>query len=78
MVTRDAITPVMSGEIPMSCYGFMASVLAEQELTCAAALKRDRQLVRQALFASPLFHWKEQTDELMNALFEAEKEWIDW
>ena len=78
MVTRDAITPVMSGEIPMSCYGFMASVLAEQELTCAAAMKRDRQLVRQALFASPLFHFKEQTDELMNALFEAEKEWIDW
>lgn len=78
MVTRDAITPVMSGEIPMSCYGFMASVLAEQELTCAAAMKRDRYLVKQALFASPLFHRKEQTEELMNALFEAEKPWIDW
>ena len=78
LVSRDTITPVMSGEIPMSCYGFMASVVAEQELTCAAALKRDRQLVRQAMFASPLFHCKEKTDELVNALFEAEKEWIDW
>ncbi len=78
LVSRDTITPVMSGEVPMSCYGFMASEVAEQELTCAAALKRDRYLVKQALFASPLLYRKEQAEDLMNALFEAEKEWIDW
>ena len=67
-----------SGAIPMSCYGFMASVVAEQELTVAAALKKDRYLVRQALFASPEFHEKEKVDALMEAMFDAEKEWINW
>ena len=78
VVTKGGIAPVVSGDIPMSCYGFMASVVAEQELTCEAAVKRDRQLVRQALFASPLLHCKEKTDDLMNALFDAEKAWLDW
>lgn len=78
VASLDRITPVMSGEIPMSCYGFMASVAAEQELSCQAALKKDRQIVRQAMFASPLFHQKEKTDELVNAMFEAEKAWLDW
>ena len=77
-VSLDTITPVLSGNIPMSCYGFMASVVAEQELTIQAALTKDRSLVRQALFASPLFHEKERVDELMNAMFDAEKEWINW
>ena len=77
-VTRDNITPEMAGDIPMSCYGFMASVVAEQELTCAAAMKRDRKLVTQALFASPLLHRKECAGELMEAMFEAEKEYFDW
>ena len=77
-VSKGGIAPVVSGDIPMSCYGFMASVVAEQELTCEAAVKRDRQLVRQALFASPLLHCKEKVDELMNALFDAEKDWLDW
>ena len=77
-VSLDTITPVLSGNIPMSCYGFMASVVAEQELTIQAALTKDRSLVRQALFASPLFHEKERVDELMNAMFEAEEEWINW
>lgn len=75
---RDTITPVMSGDVPMSCYGFMASVVAEQELTCAAAVRRDRELVRQAMFASPLLHCKEKAGALTDALFEAEKAWIDW
>ena len=78
VVSKGGIAPVVSGDIPMSCYGFMASVAAEQELTCEAAVKRDRNLVRQALFASPLLHCKEKTDELMNALFEAEKAYLDW
>ncbi len=77
-VSLDTITPVLSGNIPMSCYGFMASVVAEQELTIQAALTKDRSLVRQALFASPLFHEKERVDELMHAMFDAEKEWINW
>jgi alpha-galactosidase len=77
-VALDSITPVMSGDIPMSCYGFMASVVAEQELTVQAALTNDRDLVRQALFASPLFHEKERVNELLNAMFDAEKEWINW
>ncbi len=77
-VSLDTITPVLSGNIPMSCYGFMASVVAEQELTIQAALTKDRSLVRQALFASSLFHEKERVDELMNAMFDAEKEWINW
>ena len=78
VVSKGGIAPVVSGDIPMSCYGFMASVVAEQELTCEAAVKRDRQLVRQALFASPLLHCKERVDELMDALFDAEKAWLDW
>lgn len=67
------IRPIQSGKVPMSCLGFVTSVLTEQELTCAAAIKRDRSLVRQALFASPLLHQKEKTDELMNEMLEAEK-----
>ena len=78
IISLDSITPVLSGNIPMSCYGFMASVVAEQELTIQAALTKDRSLVRQALFASPLFHEKERVDELMHAMFDAEKEWINW
>ena len=78
MVSAGGITPVMSGDIPMSCYGFMASVVAEQELSIQAALQHDRDLVRQALFASPLFHEKEKVNELMDAMFDAEKEWINW
>ncbi|MBR2358470.1 MAG: hypothetical protein IKA65_10670 [Lentisphaeria bacterium] len=77
-VSHSGITPIASGAIPMSCYGFMASVVAEQELTVAAALKKDRYLVRQALFASPEFHEKEKVDALMEAMFDAEKEWINW
>ena len=77
-VSLNTITPVISGNIPMSCYGFMASVVAEQELTVQAALTRDRSLVRQALFASPLFHEKEKVNALMDAMFEAEKAWINW
>ena len=77
-VSSDSITPCMAGAVPMSCYGFMASVVAEQELTVAAALKKDRDLARQALFASPLFHQKERVNELLDAMFEAEKEWINW
>lgn len=72
------IEPVFSGDIPMSCYGFMASVVAEQELTCAAAVRKDRDLVRQAIFASPLLHQKERASELTKAMFEAEKEYINW
>ena len=77
-VSSDSITPCMAGAVPMSCYGFMASVVAEQELTVAAALKKDRDLVRQALFASPLLHQKERVNELLEAMFDAEKEWINW
>ena len=78
IASRSGIHPVHSGEVPLSCLGFMNSVAAEQELACQAALKRDRDLVRQALFASPLLHEKEHADELMQDLFEAEKEWINW
>ena len=42
-----------------------------------AALTKDRSLVRQALFDSPLFHEKERVDELMNAMFDAGEEWIN-
>ena len=77
-VNASGITPEISGNIPMSCYGFMASVVAEQELTVQAALTQDRDLVKQALFSSPLFHEKEKVNDLLEAMFEAEKPWINW
>ena len=77
-VNASGITPEFSGNIPMSCYGFMASVVAEQELTVQAALTQDRDLVKQALFSSPLFHEKEKVNDLLEAMFEAEKPWINW
>lgn len=42
-----------------------------------AALTKDRSLVRQALFASAMFHEKERVDKLMNAMFDAGEEWIN-
>ncbi|MBP1583318.1 MAG: hypothetical protein J6866_05125 [Victivallales bacterium] len=78
VASRSGVHPVQSGGVPMSALGFMSSVVAEQELTCAAAVKRDRALVRQALFASPLLHQKENVDGLMQDLFDGEKQWLDW
>ena len=78
VASRSGIRPVQSGGVPMSALGFMASVVAEQELTCEAAVKHDRSLVRQALFASPLLHQKEKVDALMDDLFNAERQWIKW
>ena len=78
VASRNGINPMYAGDVPLQYYGFMASVVAEQELTIQAAFKKDRRLVQQALFASPLLHQKERAEELMNEMFAAEKEWFDW
>ena len=62
----------------MNYLGFMTSIVAEQELTVQAALQKDRALLKQALFASPLLHRKEAVNELMEEMLEAQKQWITW
>jgi len=62
----------------MNYLGFMASIVAEQELTVQAALQKDLSLLKQALFASPLLHNKETVNELMEEMLEAQKQWITW
>ena len=78
VASAKGITPVLAGDIPMNYLGFMTSIVAEQELTVQAALQKDRSLLKQALFASPLLHKKEAVNELMEEMLEAQKQWITW
>ncbi len=52
--TEDSVTPVLAGEIPISIYGLIARIVAEQEIVVEAALARDIDAAFKAFINDPL------------------------
>jgi len=72
----SGIHPVMSGDVPDVVLGSMLSIVTEQELTVEAALSGDRDLVRKALYVSPIVHRKDAVEALAGELLEAHKAYL--
>jgi len=73
LVDRLGVHPVQSGPIPPALLGLMMSVVVEMELSVEAAVRGDRQLLEQALFASPLLFRKDRAAELADRLLDAHR-----
>ncbi len=54
LVTRNAVTPLVAGELPRSVRGLVYALGAYQDLTARAAWEEDRTLAVQALASNPL------------------------
>ena len=73
-ISRDKIEPLPAGEVPTALKGFIESIITEEELAVEAALTGDRQLVYQAMWASPMMQNKDMARPLADELLAAQKQ----
>jgi len=75
-IGKDSVTPESGGDVPVALKGFLESIVAEEELAVEAALTGDRNLVLQALLASPMLINKDAAPALANELLAAQQDWL--
>jgi len=78
VVDRLGPHPIRYGSLPLPIRGLIQSVKAYESLTVAAAREQDRRLVLQAMMAHPLVPNWDVGRHLLDALAEANKEWLPW
>jgi 6-phospho-beta-glucosidase len=71
IVDKRGLTPIVAGDLPKPFLGVTQHILNWQELTVDAALSGDKNLLYQALLASPYVHDMEATKEIMKELLKA-------
>ncbi|MCW4025944.1 MAG: hypothetical protein NWE76_00485 [Candidatus Bathyarchaeota archaeon] len=76
IVDKRGITPVVVGDLPKPFLGLTLHILNWQELTVDAALSGDKDLLYQALLASPYVHDMKAAKKIMNALLVAHAEYM--
>jgi alpha-galactosidase len=76
LVNGSGFHPLSFGELPPGISGILQRVIGVQELTVAAALSGDRQLVVQAMLADGHVLTRERAEALTDALLEAQREWL--
>jgi len=76
LVNGSGFHPLSFGELPPGISAILQRVIGVQELTVAAALSGDRQLVVQAMLADGNVLTREQAEALTDALLEAQREWL--
>lgn len=73
-ITKDAITPLPAGDVPVVLKGMLESVIAEEELSVEAALTGNMKTLEQALYVSPLLHQKDAAGELARKIVQTHRD----
>jgi len=76
IVDKRGITPVVVGDLPKPFLGLTLHILNWQELTVDAALSGDKDLLYQALLASPYVHDMKAAKKTMDELLVAHAEYM--
>jgi len=76
IVDKRGLTPVAMGELPKCFLGVTLHTINWQELTVDAALTGDRDILYQALLASPYVHDMEAAKKIMDELLIAHAEYM--
>jgi 6-phospho-beta-glucosidase len=76
IVDKKGLTPIAAGDLPKPFLGVTQHILNWQELTVDAALSGDKNLLYQALLASPYVHDMEAAKEIMKELLKAHAQYM--
>jgi 6-phospho-beta-glucosidase len=76
IVDKRGLTPVIVGDLPKPLLGLTLHLLNWQELTVDAALSGDKDLLYQAILASPFVHDMEAAKKTMDKLLVAHAEYM--
>jgi 6-phospho-beta-glucosidase len=76
IVDKRGLTPIVAGDLPKPFLGVTQHILNWQELTVDAALSGDKNLLYQALLASPYVHDMEAAKEIMKELLRAHAQYM--
>jgi 6-phospho-beta-glucosidase len=76
IVDKRGLTPIVAGDLPKPFLGVTQHILNWQELTVDAALNGDKNLLYQALLASPYVHDMEAAKEIMKELLKAHAQYM--
>lgn len=75
-VSMDGPKPLPVGDMPRGLRGLQEQVIDTHELTAEAVVKQDKDLLRRAMLVDPLTNGYADTDAIIEALLEAEKDVI--
>ncbi len=76
IVDKRGITPIVVGDLPKPFLGLTLHILNWQELTVDAALSGDKDLLYQAILASPYVHDMKAAKKIMDDLLIAHAEYL--
>ena len=76
IVDGKGLTPIVTGDLPKSFLGITQHILNWQELTVDAALTGDKNLLYQAILASPYVHDMKVAEKIMKELLAAHAEYM--
>lgn len=76
IVDSTGAHPIRMGEIPLAVRGLVQAVKAYESLTVQAAVEGSKRVALQALMAHPLTPGWETAKPLLDALLEANREWV--
>jgi galacturan 1,4-alpha-galacturonidase len=73
--SRDTVTPLVAGELPLGLHSLVAQHIANQEMIVQAALTRDRDLAFQAVFNDPTNRLPlDETCQMFNEMLRASRD----
>ena len=70
------IHPLSADPLPAACFGLTAQVKMYELLTVEAAVHGDRNAAYQALLAHPLGPAADKVQEVLDDMFETNKQWL--
>jgi 6-phospho-beta-glucosidase len=76
VITKSGPKPLSFGRLPLPVRGLVQTVKAYEELAVEAAVTGDRRTALQALLANPLVPEKSTVPALLNALLEANRDYL--
>jgi len=76
IVDKRGLTPIVTGDLPKCFLGLTLHILNWQELTVDAALSGDKDLLYQAILASPYVHDMKAAKKIMDELLTAHAEFM--
>ena len=75
-VDRRGVHPLPAAPLPPACFGLISQVKMYELLTVEAAVHGDRNAMYQALLAHPLGPRADKIQEVMEDMFETNKQWL--
>jgi len=76
VIDGEGFHPLAMGDLPKGVVGVIESIILSHQLAAEAGLTGDRNLVLQALMAHPSYHPFEKARQLLDEMFELEREFL--